>query len=177
MQKTSSQHLIFAAVIGLVVSGVALFITGLFSMGFALQEPAVVVSILVVGPVLSLTTWAVLNLKTRAAGSTQPETDRVGPERWSSPLRNLFMLFCGVMLSLPLFLVVVLVENQFPGELVSDVFGPYHTHPYRPLGGIVLCLLGLASGGFFYKQCNLRHFAVGLSFGSVALGLLLIFAC
>lgn len=45
-----------AAVFGLFVSGVALFIVALFSMGFALHEPAVVVPILVVGPALSLVT-------------------------------------------------------------------------------------------------------------------------
>lgn len=72
----------------------------------------------------------------------------MSPERGSSPLRNLFMLWCGAMLSLPLFFVVFLVENQFPGELKSDVFGPYHSHPFRSLSGIVLCLLGLVTGAF-----------------------------
>ncbi|WP_146453037.1 hypothetical protein [Bythopirellula polymerisocia] len=167
---------VLATALGLVVSCVALFIAALFSMGFALQEPAVVVPILVVGPVLSLITWAVLDAKTRRAGSAQSETARVSPERGLSLVPNLLMLWCGAMLSLPLFLVVLLVENQFPGELKSDVFGPYYTHPFRPLSGIVLCLLGLATGAFLYNRFKMRYCAVGLSFGSVALGLVLIFA-
>ena len=70
----------------------------------------------------------------------------------------------------------MLVENQFPGEIGHDVFGPYYTHPFQALSGCALCLIGLAIGAFLYSQFKMRHCAMGLLFGSVALGLLLIFA-
>lgn len=169
-------NLIGAVAIGLVVSSFALFIAAIFSMGMALNEPTVVVPILVVGPALSVATWAFLKVKTRHAGSEQVETARVISKQDSSPLSKLFICFGGACLSLPLFIVVMFVENQFPGELRNDVFGPYHTHPFRPLSGIALCVLGLATAVFLNRQFKIRHVAIGLSFGSVALGLVLIFA-
>ena len=170
------QNLIVAVVIGLVVSGVALFIAAAFSMGMALQEPAVVFPILILGPVLSLVTLAVLTHKAYHAGISHLKTTQVNSERESSPPSNLFRFFGGVFLSLPLFLVVIMVENLFPGELRSDVFGPYYTHPFRPLSGLALCLLGLATGAFLWNRFKMRHCAAGLSLGSVALGFFLIFA-
>ena len=168
--------LIAAVAIGLVVSGIALFIAAIFSMGFALNEPTVVVPILIVGPALSVATWAVLNVRMRHGGSAKVETARVISKQESSPLSDLFICFGGACLSLPLLMVVMFVENQFPGELKYDVFGPYHTHPFRPLSGIVLCVLGLATAVFLNGQFRMGHLAIGLSFGSVALGLVLIFA-
>jgi len=175
MSRSQSFHLITAVVMGLILSGVALFLVGVFSMGFALEEPFVVIPILLFGPLLSLVSWAVLNATARPAGSVEGET-QLDSALGASPLRNLFMLFAGASLSLPLFIVVVLVENQFPGELKHDVFGPYYTHPFRPLSGCALCLIGFATGAFLYGTLKMRHFAVGLFFGSVALGLLLILA-
>jgi len=175
MSKSHSPHLIAAVAMGLILSGVALFLVGAYSMGFALEEPLVVVPILLFGPLLSLVSWAVLNTSPRPAGSVERET-QLNSGQGASPLRNLFMQFGGACLSLPLFIVVILVENQFPGELKHDVFGPYHTHPFRPLSGFALCLIGLTTGAFLHGMFKMRHCAIGLSFGSVALGLLLILA-
>ena len=167
---------IVTGAIGLAVSSVALYIAAAFGLGFAPGAPPVVVPVLIGGPALFIVTRAVMNLKMRHAGIAQVATARIISGQQSSPVSNLFMCFGGACLSLPLFIVVVLVESQFPGELVSDVFGPYHTHPFRPLSGKTLCVLGLATAVFLNRQFKMGYVAIGLSFGSVALGLLLIFA-
>ena len=175
MRHAGSAQIVVVAT-GLIVSGVALFIAAKFSMGFALDAPAVVVPILIVGPALYIAIWAVLNVKMRHAGSAQVETARVISKPESNPLSDLFMCFGGACLSLPLFIVVMFVENPFPGELRNDMFGAYHTHPFRPLSGIALGVLGLATAVFLSRQFKMGHVAIGLSFGSIALGLVLIFA-
>jgi hypothetical protein len=48
-----------AIALGGVLSAVALFVAAAISMGYALNEPAVVNSILIAGPLLGLMTWAV----------------------------------------------------------------------------------------------------------------------
>ena len=176
MTGTSLRDLICVIAMGLVVSAVALFVLVVFSHGLALGVPAIVISVLAVGPALSLATWTFLNAASSRTGSTNSEAASIKPGWNSSPLRNLLVLFWGALLSLPLFLVVVYVEHQFRGELAYSMFGPYYTHPHRPLSGRILCLLGLATGVILYHPFKMRHVAVGISLGSIALGLMLIFA-
>lgn len=168
--------LILAILLGLVVSGLALFIAAMFSMGYALQEPLVLALLLPSGPIFSLTVWALLNKKKANGASHHSKHHRSSPKRHPSLTRKIMLFWCGTLLSFVLFLIVLLVENQFPGEEVRDVFGPYYTHPFRLLSGIVLGLLGLATGGVLYARYQVRECAFGLWFGSVAFGLLLIFA-
>lgn len=167
-------HLAIAA--GLVLSCIALLIAGVFSMGHALQERAVVVPIMVIGPTLSVITWIVINATAGRPAKTKRSKSRAISTQNSSPLKNLFMIVGGACLSLPVFIGVVMVESQFPGEQRSDVFGPYFTHPFRPLSGMALCLLGLLIGAFLYQKLQLGYCALGLSFGCIAIGLFLIFA-
>lgn len=167
-------HLAVAA--GLMLSGIALLIAAGVSMGHALQEPAVVVPIMVIGPTLSVITWIVLSATARRPAKTKRGKSRAISTQESSPLKNLFMIVGGACLSLPVFIGVVMVETQFPGEERSDVFGPYYTHPFRPLSGMALCLLGLLTGAFLYQKLHLGYCSLGLSFGCIALGLVLIFA-